>query len=76
MIKRRLDFPEPNQCLGGRDCPAVLEMEGGDFAVIGTDITSELTGNLPSDCGCGPGERIIRVPRKTLVSARAEIPAN
>jgi hypothetical protein len=48
-------------------------LEGGDFAVIGTDIT--LAANrLPPTAGCGPDERIIRIPRKTLVLAKSDIP--
>lgn len=49
-------------------------MESGDFAIIGTDITEEAGAKLISGAGCGPGERIIRIPRKTLVLARPDIP--
>jgi len=50
-------------------------MESGDFAIIGTDITAEAQAKLLAGSGCGPGERIVRVPRKTLVLARPDIPA-
>jgi len=49
-------------------------MESGDFAVIGTDITDEANSKLPAGAGCGPGERIVRIPRSLLVRARADIP--
>jgi hypothetical protein len=49
-------------------------MESGDFAIIGTDITEQAKESLLAGTGCGPGERIIRVPRQTLVLARADIP--
>ena len=62
-------------CAGGSSCPDILEMDSGDFAIIGTDITEEARGKLISGAGCGPGERIIRVPRQTLVLARTDIPA-
>lgn len=63
-------------CSGGANCPAILEMESGDFAVIGTDITEASRGNLLAGSGCGPDEKVVRIPRRTLVSARAEIPAS
>jgi hypothetical protein len=54
-------------------CPDIWELDSGDFAVIGTDITAA-AGNLPPSAGCGPDERMVRIPRKTLVSAKADIP--
>lgn len=51
-------------------------MESGDYAVIGMDITEEAQSKLLPGSGCGPGERIVRVPRGILVRARAEIPAS
>lgn len=62
-------------CQGGRSCPDIFELTTGDFAVIGADITMQTTPVLPPDAGCGPNERIVRVPRRTLVLARADIPA-
>ena len=74
MFLRRLGGQKP-QCQGGHSCPDVFELTSGDFAVIGSDITSEATGLLPAGSGCGPGERIVRIPRTTLIAARADIPA-
>lgn len=65
---------QPLSCAGGCNCPDILEMESGDYAVIGTDITEEARGKLLSGSGCGPGERIVRVPREIFVLARPEIP--
>ena len=76
MILRRLGpQPDPARCSGGRTCPDLFELTDGDFAVIGQDITAQTSQVLPADAGCGPSERIVRVPRKTLVLARADIPA-
>ena len=61
-------------CSGGHNCPGILELESGDFAIIGTDITESAAGKLPAGCGCGPAERVVRIPRETLVKARPEIP--
>ena len=60
-------------CLGG--CPDILELDSGDFAVIGRDITAEAVAKLPPSAGCGPDERIIWIPRNTLVLAKQDIPA-
>ncbi len=61
-------------CSGGHSCPGILELESGDFAVIGADITKEAQPALPPGSGCGVDERIVKIPRQTLVSARADIP--
>jgi hypothetical protein len=74
MILRRLGDPG-RQCQGGHYCPDIFELNDGDFAVVGPDITSEAQAKLPPGSGCGPGERIVRIPRKTLVSAKADIPS-
>ena len=55
-------------------CPDILELEDGDFAVIGVDITNDAISKLRFGAGCGPDERIIKIPRKTLVLAKADIP--
>lgn len=76
MFLRRLG-PHPHAdgaqtpCLQG--CPDVFELADGDFAVIGKDIT-EAAKLLPPDASCGPDERIVRVPRRTLVGAKRDIP--
>lgn len=57
-----------------RGCPDIFELQSGDFAVIGIDITTEAAPKLPPSAGCGPDERIVLVPRKTLVLARSDIP--
>ncbi len=55
-------------------CPDLFELSTGDFAVIGIDITSDAMSALPPSAGCGPDERIVRIPRKTLVLAKSDIP--
>jgi hypothetical protein len=54
-------------------CPDIWELDDGDFAVIGLDIT-EMSAHLPPSAGCGPDERVVRIPRKTLVLAKSGIP--
>jgi hypothetical protein len=55
-------------------CPDILELEGGDFAVIGNDITADAAAKLAFGASCGPDERVVRIPRKTLVLAKPDIP--
>ena len=76
MFLRRLG-PDPHEdgakSVGCSGCPDIFEIAGGDFAVIGADIT-DAAGMLPPTAGCGPDERIVRIPRKTLVFAKRDIP--
>ncbi|MEI8315075.1 MAG: hypothetical protein WCG79_06435 [Verrucomicrobiota bacterium] len=77
MFKHRLGpDPHANGALTPslKGCPDILELDCGDFAVIGQDITAEAIAHLPPSAGCGPDERIIRIPRKTLVLAKPDIP--
>ena len=76
MFLKRLG-PDPHangaQTYACQGCPDVWELEGGDFAIIGSDITA-MAGKLPPTANCGPDERIVRIPRKTLVLAKQDIP--
>ena len=77
MNLRRLGPPfDSSRCPAGRSCPDIFEMPNGDFAIIGTDITPTIVESLPPGSGCGPGERVVSVPRRTLVLARSDIPAS
>lgn len=74
---RRLG-PDPHangaQTVALNGCPDVFELGTGDFAIIGIDITASSINHLPATAGCGPDERIVLVPRKTLVLAKPDIP--
>jgi hypothetical protein len=43
-------------------------MESGDFAVVGMDITEASRQLLPDGAGCGPGERIVVLPKAVLTT--------
>jgi hypothetical protein len=77
MFTKRIG-PDPHangaKCAGGDGCPDIWELNNGDFAIIGIDITDAAIGNLPPTAGCGRGERIIRLPRNLLVNAKRDIP--
>ncbi len=76
MFLKRLG-PDPHangeRTPGVQGCPDIFELTNGDFAIIGEDITG-CAGLLPPSAGCGPDERMIRIPRKTLVCAKSDIP--
>ena len=77
MPLRRIG-PDPH--LGGtktpglQGCPDIFELENGDFAIVGRDVTTTVITELPPGATCGPDERIIVIPRKTLVLAKPHIP--
>jgi hypothetical protein len=77
MFLRRLG-PDPHgggvRTIAVRGCPDIFELESGDFAIIGIDITDAARPKMPPSAGCGPDERIVLVPRKTLVLAKPDIP--
>ena len=77
MFTRRLG-PDPHangaMSRGLLGCPDILEMDNGDFVVIGEDITGDAAAHLAFGANCGADERIVRIPRKTLILAKRDIP--
>jgi len=77
-IARRIG-PDPHEggkkSAGASGCPDILELDNGDIAVIGIDITAQASGVLPPTVGCGPDERIVRLPRSLILGAQSEINA-
>jgi hypothetical protein len=77
MFLRRLG-PDPHAhgaktaALSG--CPDILELENGDFAIIGTDITEAANKRMFITANCGPEERVVQIPRATLIRAKRDIP--
>jgi len=55
-------------------CPDILELADGDFLVIGVDITDEAEGRLAFGASRSPEERIVKIPRRTLLLAKRDIP--
>jgi hypothetical protein len=78
MIFTKRIGPDPHangaQSAACRGCPDIWQLDNGDFAVIGIDITEAAVPKLPPTAGCGPDERIVRLPRKLLVNAKRDIP--
>ena len=76
IIRRLGPNPHENgqQTPGLYGCPDILELEDGDFVIIGGDITDVAVTKLPNGVNCGPDEKIIRIPRRILVGAKRDIP--
>jgi hypothetical protein len=60
---------------GGRDgCPDIWQLDNGDVAVIGRDLTDAYRSRLPGDASIAHDERLVVVPGAMLVSAKSDIP--
>lgn len=57
------------------DCPDMWELENGDVAVIGRDLTSSLGRQLPTGVSIGADERLVVIPRNMLIAAKPDIPS-
>ncbi|MGH3246664.1 MAG: hypothetical protein ACRDOI_10705 [Trebonia sp.] len=75
-LRRRLgkSAHELGNTTGDTTCPEMWELDNGDVAVIGTELTSAYVGRLPAGVGIAPGEQLVVIPRSTIVSAKADIP--
>lgn len=56
------------------DCPDIWELANGDIVVIGRDLTESLGRKLPSGVSVGADERLVVIPRNTLIAAKQDIP--
>jgi hypothetical protein len=57
------------------DCPDLWELDNGDIAVIGRDVTGSLGTRLPEGVSLGADERLVVIPRSMLVAAKPDIPS-
>ncbi|GAA3133445.1 hypothetical protein GCM10010449_62870 [Streptomyces rectiviolaceus] len=74
IIRRIGASPRARGSVSGQNCPDIFELSDGNFAIIGTDATTALDAELPSDASRAAYERIVVVTRETLVRAKADIP--
>jgi hypothetical protein len=65
---------ELGQTSGNSSCPDIWELDNGDIAVIGQDLTADYEARLPKDVSVDPGERLVIIPRKTIIAAKTDIP--
>jgi len=69
--KSALDLGESNN---GPTCPDIWELDNGDVAVIGRDLTHAYADRLPSGVSVGHDERLVIIPGIMLSTAKADIP--
>ncbi|MFE1840374.1 MULTISPECIES: hypothetical protein [Streptomyces] len=74
IVRRLGASPRERGSAAGQTCPDIFELQDGNFAVIGTDVTEELDGKLPPDAGRAEYERIVMITRETLLRAKRDIP--
>lgn len=74
IVRRIGASPRQRGSLSGETCPDIFELSDGNFAVIGTEATASLEGELPADAARADYERIVVISRETLVRARVDIP--
>lgn len=67
--------PKELDSTGGRDgCPDIWELDNGDVAVIGRDLTGAYRGRLPEGVTVAADERIVVIPHRMIVAAKPDIP--
>jgi len=76
-FKRRLGKSpqELGNTSAGPDCPDIWELDNGDVAVIGRDLTEVYAGRLPEGVSVSADERVVVIPRNALISAKPDIPS-
>lgn len=75
-FKRRLgkSAHELGTTTGDVSCPDIWELENGDIAVIGTELSAAYRSRLPEGVSVDPGESLVVIPRSTIVAAKTDIP--
>lgn len=76
IVRRIGASPRERGSLSGETCPDIFELSDGNFAVMGTEATALLDGELPPDAARADYERIVVISRETLVNARRDIPVD
>ena len=59
---------------GKQGGPDIWEMSNGDMAVIGRDLTEVYADRLPDDVTVVHDERLVVIPRGTMLAAKQDIP--
>ncbi|MBO1334941.1 hypothetical protein [Streptomyces sp. VRA16 Mangrove soil] len=74
IVRRVGDAPRARGCGTGETCPDIFELSDSNFAVIGTEATEALRGQLPPGVTLGRDERLVIITRKTLIRAKRDLP--
>lgn len=56
------------------DCPDIWELDDGDIAIVGRDMTAVFADRLPFDVRIGVDERLVVIPGNMLRAAKPDIP--
>ncbi|MFF7648253.1 hypothetical protein ACFZCY_00040 [Streptomyces sp. NPDC007983] len=54
-------------------CPDIWELDNGDIAIVGRDLTDAYTSHLPADVTIRSDERLVIIPGAMLRSAKPDI---
>jgi hypothetical protein len=57
-----------------QDCPELWELDNGDVAVIGRDVTEAFSDRLPQGVRVGVDERMVVIPGTMMRAAKPDIP--
>ncbi|GAA0651214.1 hypothetical protein GCM10010174_88640 [Kutzneria viridogrisea] len=60
--------------VGEGGCPDIWELDNGDVAVIGRDLTMSYQDRLPNGVSVRSDERLVVLPRGMIIAAKADIP--
>jgi hypothetical protein len=64
--------------LGGTNatpsCPDIWELDNGDIAIIGRDMTAQYAERLPQGVSVLSDERLVVIPRGMIIAAKPDIP--
>jgi hypothetical protein len=55
------------------DCPDIWQLDNGDIAVIGRDLTADYDSRLPSGVTLRADERLVVIPGSMLSAAKPDI---
>lgn len=56
------------------DCPEIWELDNGDIAIVGRDVTDSFSDRLPDTVRVGDDERLVVIPGNMLRAAKPDIP--
>jgi len=54
-------------------CPDIWELDNGDIAIVGRDLTDAYIAHLPADVTIAADERLVVIPGSMLRSAKPDI---
>jgi hypothetical protein len=76
LFERRLgkSAAELGNSDGRDDCPDIWQLDNGDIAVIGRDLTTAYAQRLPQGVTLAPDERLVVIPGTMLTAAKAHLP--